>query len=54
MEQVDRVIAYLEHCGDPDIEAGIGALLGIGSRERIAKFKQGLREALSESPPSRP
>jgi hypothetical protein len=36
----DAIIRALETCGEPDIEAGIGALLGIGSDERIASFRK--------------
>ncbi len=51
MEQVDRVIEYLARCGEPDIEAGIGALLGIGSEHRIRKFREELRRAIENVAP---
>ena len=45
----DPVIQFLEHCGDIDIEAGIGALLGNGSDDKIRAFKDGLTKAISNS-----
>ena len=48
-EKVDRVIAFLERCEDGDIEAGIGAILGLGSQEDIARFRRGIAEAIGDS-----
>ena len=36
----DAVIERLESCGNADIEAGIGTILGLGSEEQIAAFKK--------------
>jgi len=41
----DSVIAFLEGCGEVDIEAGVGALLGLGSPGKIRHFKEGLGRA---------
>lgn len=48
MSAVDRVIEFLEQCGELDIEAGIGALLGLGDPDRIERFRAGLERAISD------
>lgn len=43
---VERVLKFLTHCGDADIEAGVGYILGNGSEQEIAQFKRGIRNAI--------
>lgn len=43
---VDRIVKYLERCGDCDIQAGIGALIGISTEERLKSFRVGLMLAV--------
>jgi hypothetical protein len=46
---VVSVIEYLSHCGEPDIEAGIGALLGLSPEKELAAFRDGLHAAISSA-----
>ncbi len=45
----DPVIDFLSSCGDADIQAGIGSLMGIGSDDKIKAFRDGLTKAIAES-----
>lgn len=42
----DRVIAFLETCGEIDIESGIGDILGLGTPIEIEDFKAKIRAAI--------
>ncbi len=42
----DSVIKFLEQCGEADIEAGVGAVFGLGSPEEKAAFKAGIAVAI--------
>jgi len=46
LKAADRVIAYLERCGRADIEAGVGAVLGIEHPDYVAKFRQEIADAI--------
>jgi hypothetical protein len=46
VEAAERVIAFLETCGDSDIEAGVGYILGNGSQPDIAEFKGKIADAI--------
>lgn len=50
MDQVDRVIEFLERCGDVDIESGVAALIALGTESRIQQFKAGLKAAIAGTP----
>lgn len=45
-ETVDKIVQFLETCGEADIEAGIGALFGIGGADSQAAFRAGIKAAL--------
>lgn len=46
VEAANRVIEFLERCGESDIQAGVGYIIGCGSPERIAAFVQGIADAI--------
>lgn len=46
---VERVCEFLERCGDADIEAGIGYMLGNAPDERAAAFKAGIAAAIRDA-----
>lgn len=45
-ETVDRILDFLQKCGNGDIEAGMGQILGLGSDEDIIKFRVRLMLAI--------
>jgi hypothetical protein len=46
VEAAERVIAFLETCGDADIRAGVGYILGNGSQRDIVEFKGKIADAI--------
>lgn len=42
----ERVVEFLQQCDDPDIRAGVGAILGLGNDEKISAFKDGIASAI--------
>ena len=45
-KQIDRVIEFLSKCDNADIRVGIDALRDSGPKEKFAKFRRGLEEAI--------
>ena len=48
LRPADNVIAFLERCGDGDIESGVGHILGLGTSTDIRKFREGIYRAINQ------
>lgn len=43
---IKPIVDFLTYCGEPGIEAAIGALYGVGPTERVEKFEEELLTAV--------
>ena len=47
--RIGDIIVFLASCEESDIRAGIGSLFGLGSPEKIERFRKGLAEAMEKT-----